>query len=141
MSVVALRFGIMARSKLTDDQHLEIRLSSTARRLARAHVDRAVAVEELRKIAGGRGDLLALAAGRSLGGFLASPGLQHPGDLHIAAILLEAGADPRLVVVHADDAREYTSRGHHSTATTGGPPNGDPAIKPYTSFPSPSLRP
>lgn len=131
----------MTRSRLADDQHLEIRLSSTARRLARAYVDRAEAVAELQELAGGRADLLALAAGRALGDFLARPAVQFPGDLHIPALLLEAGADPKLVVVHTDETREYVGRGHHSTATTGGPPNGDPAIKPYTSFPSPSLRP
>lgn len=114
----------MARGRLTDDQHLEIRLSSTARRLARAYVDRAVAVEELRDIAGGRADLLALACGRALGDFLGRPLAQHPGDLHIAALLLEAGADPKLVIVHTDSTRDYSSRSHHSTATTGGPPNG-----------------
>lgn len=79
---------------------------------------------ELQELAGGRGDLLALAAGRALGDFLARPTAQFPGDLHVSALLLEAGADPRLVVVHTDETREYVGRGHHSTATTGGPPNG-----------------
>ncbi len=57
---MAPTLAAMARSRLTDDQHLEIRLSSTARRLARAYVDRSVAVDELREMAGGRADLLAI---------------------------------------------------------------------------------
>lgn len=113
----------MARSRLTDDQSLEIRLSTTARRLARDCVDRAAAVAELRELAGGRGDLLALACGRALGGFLALPGSAHPGDLHAPALLLEAGADWATIATHADEARRAAG-GHHSTATTGGPPNG-----------------
>jgi hypothetical protein len=113
----------MARSRLTDDQHLEIRLTTTARRLARAYVDRAVAVAELQELADGRGDLLALACGRALGGFLALPGSAHPGDLQVPALLLEAGADWTTIAAHTDEARRAAG-GHHSTATTGGPPNG-----------------
>lgn len=111
---------------MTDDQHLEMRLGTTATRLARGGADRAAAVAELREVADGRGDLLALACGRALGGFLALPGMHHPGDLHAPALLLEAGADPDLVAVHADQAREHARRNHHTTATTGGPPNGGP---------------
>ncbi len=112
----------MARRRLTDDQHLEIRLGSTARRLARAYVNRAEAVAELQELAGGRGDLLALACGRALGGFLAQPGTAHPGDLQVPALLHEAGADWTTIAAHADEARRAAG-GHHSTATTGGPPN------------------
>lgn len=110
---------------MTDDQHLEIRLGTTATRLARSGTDRAAAVAELREAAGGRADLLALACGRALGGFLALPGMHHPGDLQAPALLLEAGADPALVPVHADQARQHARRNHHTTASTGGPPNTD----------------
>jgi hypothetical protein len=109
---------------MTDDQHLEMRLGTTATRLARTGVERAAAVAELREIAAGRADLLALAAGRALGGFLARPGDAFPGDLHAPALLLEAGADPALVPGHADETRRNALGTHHTTATTGGPPNG-----------------
>lgn len=59
----------------------------------------------------------------ALGGFLAQPGAAHPTDLYAAAFLLEAGADRGLIVDQVDRTRE-AARSHHTTATTGGPPNG-----------------
>jgi hypothetical protein len=109
---------------MTEDDHLEMRLGITATRLARTQVDRAAAVAELRDMAGDRADLLALACGRALGGFLALPGTAHPGDLHAPALLFEAGADPDLVPGHADETRRNALGTHHTTETTGGPPNG-----------------
>jgi hypothetical protein len=53
----------MARQRLSPDRHLEIRLTTTVRRLAREGVDRNVAVAELREITAGRTDILAEACG------------------------------------------------------------------------------
>lgn len=114
----------MARRRLDPDRALEITLTTTARRLARGGTERAAGVTELRALAGGRADVLAEACGMALGGFLAQSSAAHPEDLQAAAFLLEAGADLRLVVAHADATRDHAARGHHSTATTGGPPNG-----------------
>jgi hypothetical protein len=114
----------MARSKLTPDRHLEIRLTTTARRLAREGVDREAAVAELREIAAGRTDILAEACGMALGGLLAHPGIQQPRDLYGPALLFEAGADPELVGQHAEVTWNFSRSAHHTTATTGGPPNG-----------------
>lgn len=108
---------------LTPDKATEIVLSGCARRHALEGTDRATAFEELRLIAHGRSDPLAEACGLVIGGWLALPGSQHPGILHAAALLAEAGADPRLVTGFADQTRENALGGHHTTGDLGGAPN------------------
>lgn len=112
----------MPRRRLTADQHREIALTTCAQKHARAGAPKAEALEELRLLAQGRAELLAQACGQLLGGFLAVPGAHHPADLQAPALLFEAGADPRLVAAHADEARRRAG-GHHTTSTTGGPAN------------------
>lgn len=114
----------MPSRRLTPDRHLEIRLTTTARRLAREGAEREAAVAELRDIAAGRTDILAEACGVALGGFLAQPGIYHPRDLHAPALLFEAGADPDLVTQHAEATWDVGRSNHHTTSTTGGLPNG-----------------
>ncbi|MCO7238396.1 hypothetical protein [Aeromicrobium sp. CnD17-E] len=114
----------MARQRLSPDRHLEIRLTTAARRLAREGVDRESAVAELREIAQGRTDILAEACGMALGGFLAHPGIQQPRDLHAPALLFEAGADPDLATQRAEATWNFGRSAHHTTSTTGGLPNG-----------------
>lgn len=109
---------------LRPDRALEIALTGRARRHALGTTPRNEAIEELRLIAKGRSDLLAEACGLVLGGYLALPGSQHPGILHAAALLAEAGADPRLVAGFADQARNNALRNHHTTGDIGGPANG-----------------
>lgn len=113
----------MAGQRLSPDRHLEIRLTTTARRLAREGVDRETAVPELREIARGRTDILAEACGMVLGGFLAHPGIRKSPDLHAPALLFEAGAAPDLLGQHAEATWDFGRSGHHTTATTGGPPH------------------
>lgn len=110
--------------RLTPDRATEIALTGCARRHAFDGTPRTEAIEDLRLIAKGRADLLAEACGLVLGGYLALPGSQHPGILHAAALLAEAGADPRLVAGFADQARNYALRNHHTTGDIGGAPNG-----------------
>lgn len=112
----------MASRRLTPDQHLEITLTTCAQKHARTGTLKADAIEELRLLAHGRSDLLAKACGQILGGFLALPGSHHPADLQGAALLFEAGADPRLVADYADESR-WRAGGHHTTHDVGGPPN------------------
>lgn len=112
----------MARRRLTADQHREIALTTCAQKHARTGTRKSEALDELRLLAQGRSDLLALACGQLLGGFLATPGSHHPADLQAPAFLFEAGADPRLVTGFADEARRRAG-GQHTTGTTGGPPN------------------
>lgn len=112
------------RRRLHPDRALEIALTGCARRHALEGTPRTEAIRELRLIANGRADLLAEACGLVLGGYLALPGSQHPGVLHAAALLAEAGADPRLVAGVADKARNNALRNHHTTGDIGGPPNG-----------------
>ncbi len=63
--------------------------------------------------ADGRTDLLALAAGGHLGGYLGDAGMTNPTSLLAGALLVLAGADPVEVVAHADvvrtrmEARQY----------------------------------
>lgn len=109
--------------RLHPDRALEIALTGCARRHAFDGTPRAEALEELRLLAKGRSDLLAEACGLVLGGYLALPGSQHPGILHAAALLAEAGADPRLVAGFADKARDNALRNHHTTGDIGGAPN------------------
>jgi hypothetical protein len=108
--------------RLTPDQHLEIALTTCAQKHARTNTPKAAALDELRLLAHGHSDLLAKACGQILGGFLALPGSHHPSDLQGAALLFEAGADPRLVTGHADESRRRAG-GHHTTHDVGGPPN------------------
>lgn len=113
----------MPSRRLTADQHLEIALTTCAQKHARTGTPKADALDELRLLAHGRSDLLAKACGQVLGGFLALPGSHHPADLQGAALLFEAGADPRLVPGYADESRRRAG-GHHTTHDVGGPPNG-----------------
>lgn len=112
-SVVACR-----GRRLTDDQYLEIAPSGNAQRHAREGTEHDVAVRELQLIAGGRSGLLAVAAGRIIGGWLASPGMHHPSQLRTGTLLVEAGADPTLVTRWVDEGRANASGRGHSTPVT-----------------------
>lgn len=101
---------------LTPDNATEIALSGCARRHALDGAQCTEAIEELRLIPSNRSDLLAEPCGLVLRGYLALVSSQDPGLLHAAALLAEAGADPRLV------AGRGTTRGnHHATGGIGGP--------------------
>lgn len=114
----------MASRRLTADQHREIALTTCGQMHARTGTPKAEALEELRLLAQGRSDLLARACGQIHGGFLALPGNHHSADLQGAVLLFEAGAEPRLVTAHADQAR-HRAGGHHTTHDVGGPQNGE----------------
>lgn len=114
----------MPRSPMHPDRRLEIALSATAGRLAREGALDGDAVAELRDLAAGRADLLAVAAGQALGGYLARPGATTPATVKAAALLIAAGADPDLIAAEVDATRLRSAR-THGTHTTGGPPNGE----------------
>ncbi len=101
--------------RMSDDDYLEVAMSGNAQRHAREGTDHDVAVRELQLLAGGRSDLLAKAAGRIIGGWLAAPGMSHPSLLRAGLLLVEAGADPTQVTRWVDEGRRNATGGGHST--------------------------
>jgi hypothetical protein len=95
----------MPRSPLTPDTALEIALNGLAGRLAGDRTLARDAVAQLQRLATGRDDLLAKAAGGKLGGFMGQPGMTNPNDVLAAAYLLLAGADPEVARDEADRVR------------------------------------
>ena len=87
------------------DRFREIALSATARRLAQEEADYREAVLQLRALADGRADLLAIAAGGLLGSYLARATVTDPRLVRAAALLVEAGADPSRTVRETDEIR------------------------------------
>ena len=100
---------LVASAGTSPDVRLEVRLNGTATRLAHADVPLREAVAELEALAAGRADLLAVAAGSILGGYLSRPGMSHPQAVYAVALLVLAGADVDLIVEHVDRARRLST--------------------------------
>jgi hypothetical protein len=100
---------------LDPDTAIEIKLDANARRHSREDTPRDEAVADLRRIAGGRTDLLAVAAGSVLGGYLGAPTTSHPQDVYAAGLLILAGADPARIVAHVDDVRRAVEAPRYGT--------------------------
>jgi hypothetical protein len=100
----------MPSRRLHPDTALEISLIGTAARLHDDGLPAADIIAELRAIALGRADLLAIAAGNHLGGYLASPGMSHPATVTIAGYLIQAGADPQTITAEVDRVRKNVNR-------------------------------
>lgn len=64
-----------------------------ATRLAHADAPLREAVEQVEAMADGRRNLLAVAAGSILGGYLSRPGSPHPQAVYSVVLLVLAGAD------------------------------------------------
>ena len=102
--------------RLDPDTAIEIKLDAIARRHSHDHTPRDEAVADLRAIADGRADLLALAAGSVLGGYLGDPCATHPVDVYAAGLLILAGADPAQIVAHVDDVRRAVEAPRYGTS-------------------------
>lgn len=100
---------------LDPDTAIEIKLDAIARRHSHEHTPRDEAVADLRAIADGRTDLLAMAAGSVLGGYLGAPRTTHPVDVYAAGLLILAGADPSKIVAHVDDVRRAVEAPRYGT--------------------------
>lgn len=87
------------------DRFREIALSATARRLAQEEADYRGAMLQLRALADGRTDLLAIAAGGLLGSYLARASVTDPRMVRAAALLIDAGADPSRTAAETDEVR------------------------------------
>lgn len=107
--------GLMSSRRLDPDTALEIKLDAIARRYAHEMADLGDSVASLTVLAGGRTDLLALAAGSILGGYLAEPGVSHPADTYAAGLLILAGADASLIVARVDDVRKAVEAPRYGT--------------------------
>lgn len=104
------------RRPLDPDTQLEISLTGNAIRHAQEKTDPDTAITALREIALGRSDLLAKAGGGLLGGWLGAPGETNPNRVWAAALLILAGADPRLVTESVDQSRSNIERSGHSAS-------------------------
>lgn len=98
------------------DTALELKLDAIARRHNHQDTPRDEAVADLKRVADGRADLLAIAAGTVLGGYLGEPGMSHPGDVYAASLLILAGADPDKIVAHVDDVRRAVEAPRYGTS-------------------------
>lgn len=105
----------MPSRRLSPDTALMISLQAGARRRLEDGISVDVVIDELRREAGGRDDLLAEAAGSLLGGFLAAPEISPPRVILAAASLVAAGADRARVVERAEKVRELHSAPTHTT--------------------------
>jgi len=90
---------------LDPDTELEIKLDAVARRHSYELTERNEAVADSQNNRRGRTDLLAVAAGSVLGGYLGAPGSTHPADVYAAGLLILTGADPERIAAHVDDVR------------------------------------
>lgn len=99
----------MARKRNPDNIHVA-NLHGQALRHAELRTPTNEAIADLTMLAAGRSDLLAEAAATILGGYLAAPGTKHPKVMTAAALLIEAGADPDLVVGMTDAVRDRMER-------------------------------
>jgi hypothetical protein len=100
------------RRKPDPDRILCARLSGTAIRLARAGGPIDEAVAELRDLAGGRGDLLAEAAGLMAGWW--SMRVDGGGDAVAVGLLVLAGADHDQIARWVEVGRERAEEARHS---------------------------
>lgn len=100
------------------DTATEVKLDANARRHSLEHTPRDEAVAHLRAIADGRRDLLAVAAGSVLGGYLGAPRSTHPADVYAADLLILAGADPSQIVAHVDDVRRAVEKPRYGTRSS-----------------------
>lgn len=105
----------MPSRRLSPDTALTISLQAGAGRRLEEGRNMEAVVDALRREAGGRGDLLAHAAGSLLGSFLAEPTIARPNEVLAAAALLVAGADLAAAVARADHVRELRSGSTHTT--------------------------
>lgn len=101
-------------TKLDPDTQIRISLIGTAERLHAEHGDRDAAVEQLRTIAKGRTDLLAQAAGHF-------QGTRTWNGLACYRLLVDAGADLRLIPAAAEQTRWNLQHYGHTTEGTTAP--------------------
>jgi hypothetical protein len=106
----------MPTRRLAPDTALEIKLAGTAARLIDAGLPWGEIVERVQTLADGRTDLLALAAGGHLGGYLGDAGATNPTSLVAAAVLVLAGADAAAVVAYADAVRKRVEAPRYGTS-------------------------
>ena len=71
---------------MSPDTAIEIKLDGVARKHGHELTPVHEAIEDLRKIAAGRADLMASAAGSILGGYLGEPGTSNPVDVYMSLI-------------------------------------------------------
>jgi hypothetical protein len=102
--------GGMTGRTLDPDTTLEIALIGRAQLHTALETPVAVAVSELRELAGARVDLLASAAGSHLGTYLGDPRATDPQRLLAGTLLVLAGADPDLVGDDIESVRRWTAR-------------------------------
>lgn len=100
---------------LSPDTAIEVKLDAVARRHGHELTPVVEAIADLRRIAGGRRDLMAAAAGSILGGYLGEPGTCNPVDVYSAGLLILAGADPDCIVAHVDDIRAAVQAPRYGT--------------------------
>lgn len=98
------------------DAQLETALIRRARLLIGLDTSTGAAVVELRKMAEGRADLLASAAGSQIGTYLASPRTTDPRHLLAGTLLVLAGADSDLVEESVESVRRWTASLTHGAA-------------------------
>jgi hypothetical protein len=104
----------MPSRRLDPNTALEIALNGAAGRLAGTCTCATDIVAQLHRLANGRSDLLAKAAGGKLGGFMGSPGMTNPNDVLAAAYLLLAGADPEAARDESDVVRRRVGSSPYS---------------------------
>ncbi len=103
--------------KLDPDTQTRISLIGTAERLHAERGDRDAAVEQLRTIATGRTDLLAQAAGHF-------QGMHTWNSLACYRLLVDAGADVRMIPAAAEKTRWNLENYGHTTEGTRAPGRG-----------------
>lgn len=101
-------------ARLDPDTQIRIELIGTTERLFYAKVDQDEAIAEVQRIAGGRADLLAGAAGHFLGSDTWCSLVCH-------RLLMATGADPELVEAAAERTRRNLQNSGHTTAGTRAP--------------------
>jgi hypothetical protein len=99
----------MLSHDLDADTELELALIGHAQLLISQETAVTTAVDELRTLASGRGDLLANAAGIHLGAYLAAPQTSDPDRLLAGAMLALAGADADLIGTEIETVRRWTA--------------------------------
>lgn len=95
---------------------IEVKLDAIAPCHSHEHTPRDEAVAGLRAIAAGRSDLLAVAAGSILGGYLGAPRTTQLVDVYAAGLLILAEVDPSQIVAYVDDVRRAIEAPRYGTS-------------------------
>ena len=106
----------MIRSEPHEDNQREVALIRRAQLLTDLEISVGAAVVELRRMAEGRADLLASAAGSQIGTYLASPRKTDPNHLLAGTLLVMAGAKPELVEDTVESVHRWTELFAHGAA-------------------------